>query len=288
VFEFIGFPPKMHATDTIYLTTQAPQNYTIMKKRISLALIATTSSIFAANVYQIDFNTAGGSAGADWNVYSSYTDLVSSTTLTDTDSTSSSIFITASGDIDTSSGTGLYNDNGPSWLESNGAGDNAADDFFWTTNNSGLDTAQSFIMTFGGLTAGNEISLDLFASRSSSLVLTATYEYSLDGGTTWAGFTVLESGGAAAVTDGWDTANTQTQVFNLDENGGYEDGRYMNISGITLTESTLDVRVSVAADANYAGINAAQLTIVIPEPSTYAFLGGLLTLAHVVLRRRRS
>jgi hypothetical protein len=258
-----------------------------MKKITPLILLASTSSFVSASVYQIDFNTVGGNAGADWNVYSSHTDLVSSTTLTDTDSNDSSIFITASGDIATSNGTGLYNDNGPSWLESNGADDNAADDFFWTTNNGDLDTAQSFTLTFGGLTAGSEISLDLFASRSSSLDVTAYYEYSLDGGTTWYGFTVLESTGTTATTDGWDTANTQTQVFNLDEDGGYEDGRYMNISGITLTDSTLDVRVSVTADANYAGINAAQLTIVIPEPSTYTFLGGSLILAYAVRRRRR-
>ncbi|MDQ8208894.1 PEP-CTERM sorting domain-containing protein [Coraliomargarita sp. SDUM461003] len=241
------------------------------------------SSAFASTTYNIDFNDtdSSGSSTETWNTYNEHTDLVSGTTLVDSQNNSSSVFITATGDILTSSGNNLSNPaTRPAWLP-----EFAADDFFWTGNDTG-NNELSFTTSFGGLTTGNTLSLDLFAARESSLVLEANYEYSLDGGSTWSGFTVLESDGSAATTDGWNSNDTQSQLFNLDENGGYEDGRYLSISNIVLTGSTFDVKVTVPGAANYAGINAMKLTI-IPEPGSYALMLGLLALGAQALRRRR-
>ena len=242
------------------------------------------NSAFASTTFNIDFNDidSSGSSTETWNTYGAHTDLVSSTTLVDSQNNSSSIFITATGNILTSSGTNLSNPaNRPAWLA-----EFASDDFFWTDNDTG-NTELSFTTSFGGLTTGNTLSLDLFAARASGLVLEANYEYSLDGGGTWLGFTVLENDGTAATTDGWNVNDTQSQLFNLDENGGYEDGRYLNVSNILLTGSTFDIKVTVPGAANYAGINAMKLTV-IPEPGSYALMLGLLALGAQALRRRRA
>lgn len=257
---------------------KTPIIYSLLSCFLAATFNSTTS---AASTYNIDFNVVGGAGGAGWNTYNEHTDLLSSTKLSDTDSNASSVFITATGDIITSAGNNLYNSStAPSWVSS-GAGN----DFFWTDNDPD-NNPLSFTMTFGGLTAGNTVSLDLFASRNSSLVLEANYEYSLDG-STWFGFNVLENDGSTATTDGWNTNNTQSQLFNLDEDGGYANGRYLNISGVNLTNSTLDVRVSVPGAANYAGINAMRLTV-IPEANSYALLAGLLGMSYVMLRRRQG
>ncbi|MDF3129321.1 PEP-CTERM sorting domain-containing protein [Kiritimatiellaeota bacterium B1221] len=240
-----------------------------MKKFPALlcASLFLVSSMQAA-VYKIDFETAGGSAGSSWNVYAAPGDVTG--TLKDTSqSTAAGITISASGDINNSAGNNLYGDNGPAWIETDAGTDNAADDFFWTNNDDAVDT--SFTISFAGLTPGDTVSIDLFASRQSSLNLTAYYEYSLDSGSSWEGFSVLENTGVAASTNGWDTNNTQTQPFNLDETGGFTLGRYMNASSLTVGASgTLDVVLTVPVtleNADYAGINAMQLTV-IPEPSS--------------------
>jgi hypothetical protein len=220
-----------------------------------VAVLFCTLSVQAVQVYQVDFNTASGGPATGWNLYAAPGDVTG--TLSDT-AGDSSAGVTISGggaNFADSTGSGLYNaSTAPTWVPST-----AGDDFFWTGN----DTANelSFTVTFGGLTAGDDVSLDVFASRRSSLALLGYYEYSLDGGSSWSGFGVLENDGTAATTDGWDSNGTQSQLFNLDETGGYASGRYMNISGVTLTGTSLNIRLtSPATDSNYAGINAMRLT----------------------------
>ncbi|MGE9290250.1 MAG: PEP-CTERM sorting domain-containing protein [Puniceicoccales bacterium] len=252
---------------------------------LSLLLLGSITSSVSATTYFIDFNDAdtSGTSSVTWNTYGDPADLVSSNTLLDETGSTSSIYITATGNIDDSFGTNLSNPSTrPAWLS-----EFAADDFFWTGNDSDNNEVLSFTTTFGGLTSGDIVSLDVFAARTSSLVLEANYEYSLDGGTTWYGFEVVENDGTAATTDGWDSNTTQTALFNLDEDGGYEDGRYMNVSDVTLISSTLDVKVTVPVEANYAGINAMQLTV-IPEPASFAIITGLLPFGFLALRRRRQ
>ncbi|WP_309399149.1 hypothetical protein [Cerasicoccus maritimus] len=248
--------------------------------------LALSGLLLAANThaatYLIDFNTAQSGSYPDastWNVYAATGDVTG--TLTDTTGASSSITIAGSGDFLTSSGSGMYNSGvgAPSWTDATAP----AGDFFWTGNTIGSEL--SYTVSFSGLTAGSEISLDVFASRSSSLLLLANYEYSLDGGTSWLGFDVLDINGDAVTTDGWDTNTTATQLYDNDADG-YTLGRYMNISGITLTETTLDVRLTKPADvSNYAGINSMQLTV-IPEPSTYIIPLFIFGVALLMVRRK--
>jgi len=133
----------------------------------------------------------------------------------------------------------------------------ASGDNFYTNNT--RPAAESFTLTFGGLTSGSVISLDLLAARSSSAAL-GFYEYSLDGGNSWLGFNVLNADGTAALTDGWDTHNTQTQVFSL-QSQGFNLHRYLNVTDITLTGSTLAIRVMDGNDATgtFASLNAVRL-----------------------------
>ncbi len=235
-------------------------------------LLPLCTSFFIASgvnaaVYKMDFNTVGSSsAGSSWNVYAAPGNVTGPLKDT-TESTDAGISVSTSGDLEDSTGTNLYNDNGPAWLEVDSSIDNAADNFFWTGLQTAANDGTSFTISFAGLTPGDTASIDLFASRSFGAVLTAFYEYSLDG-STWEGFTVLENTGSAATTDGWNINNTQTQLFNMNLNGdGYGLGRYMNASSLTLTGTTLDVRLTLPDASDWAGINAMQLTV-IPEPSS--------------------
>ncbi len=260
----------------------------------AFVLVLTSLGSASAATYLLDLNTQAGAAGTTWNSYDDpedpsvpgdLTGLIKDTT----GSTAAGISVTADGDIENSIGSGLYNDNGPDWVETDaGVGDdNAADDFFWTGNQTGATDPTSFTISFSGLTPGDTVSLDLFASRSSSNDLRAYYVYSLDGGISTGGFSVLDNTGAAVTEDGWDTNTTKTQLFNLDELGGYELGRYMNASSLTVgAGGTLDVTLNLPGASVYAGINAMQLTV-IPEPSSL-LLVALGFMGIFGLKRRKN
>ena len=125
------------------------------------------------------------------------------------------------------------------------------------------------------------------AARNSGSAL-GLFDYSLDGGATWAGFRVFNGDGTLALTNGWDTNTTALaggQVFNI-QTQGYQLHRYMNASDVTLTGSTLHVRTTDGntTGSTFSAINAVRLTVV-PEPaSAMLLLAGIL---GACARRRR-
>lgn len=229
-----------------------------------------------AAVYLIDFNTfnAGtypaGYPSSQWNLYAlpaNVTGLLKDTA----GSTGAGVSIGYTGDLLHSTGWENFYQTAPAWT--NGAG--PAGDFFWTGN--ALGTAASFTVSFGGFSAGTIVSLDIFASRSSSLAVKGYYEYSVDGGTTWSGFTVVNTAGAAVTTGGWSANTTQSQLFDLNGDG-YANGSSLSISSVVLNSDALLVRVTKPDTSNYVGINSMQLTV-IPEPAGAAVIMSLAAVA---------
>lgn len=241
---------------------------------LGLALMPTSR----AAVYLIDFNTfnAGtypaGYPSSQWNIYALPTNVTG--LLKDTaGSTGAGVSIGYTGDLLHSTGWENFYQTAPAWT--NGAG--PAGDFFWTGN--ALGTAASFTVNFGGFSAGTIVSLDIFASRSSSLAVKGYYEYSVDGGTTWSGFTVVNTAGAAVTTGGWSANTTQSQLFDLNGDG-YANGSSLSVSSVVLSSNSLLVRVTKPDTSNYVGINSMQLTV-IPEPGTVTTIAAV---AAFVLR----
>lgn len=164
--------------------------------------------------------------------------------------------------------------------------DNGASGDYFHTNTNGA--ANTLTLTIAGLTMGNTFSLDMLASRVDNNA-SGIYEYSLNGGTSWSGFTVLNSDGTVATTDGWNTNNTQTQARHTNTQG-YALHHYMNLSDVTLTGSTLQIRATdsnlgTTGTGNYTVINAVPFTVV-PEPSSFGL--ALVGLDALDTRRKRA
>ena len=256
-----------------------------------IGLGAATGAQAATSTFLMDFNTAKSSTdypaahpSAQWMTFAAPAD-VTGTLIDSVGSASLGISVAHTGDFEDSTGTGLYNANmAPAWTR----GVAPADDFFWT-GPADTDNVKTFTLTFGGFSVGDTVSLDLFASRNSSLALTGYYEFSLDGGSTWSGFTVLDVSGAVDTANGWDTKNTQTQLFDID-NDGYTLGRSMSIAGTVLTGTELQVRVTKPEGSSYTGLNSARLMVTsIPEPSTSTAVAAMTSAGMCLwLRRRRG
>ena len=267
-----------------------------MKRTYSTILFCASALLMgtaqAQTVYLLDFNTTSsdslpGGASA-WNQFAAPSNVTG--IIADTNgSTAGGITVSQTGmNYSGASGADVFNNptGGPSWVTTDGSlGDTgaAADGFFTAVN--GINSME---LTFSGLNAGSVVSLDLWASRDASNPSTVTgyYSYSLDGGTTWQGFNVLEKDGTASTANGWDTNDTLSQVFGA-ETDAFDNARYMNIDNIVLTGDSLIVRAEDPADKRFVMLNAARLTI-IPEPSTYAIAFGLLALCGAMLRRRKQ
>lgn len=267
---------------------KAPRTYLTLA-----AIILGATCTASAQTFLLDFNTTAGDGGPNgiWNVYAGTAD-INGGVLLNSAGVPSLLTLSKSGTM-TDSGNGgpatifdnTVPDSLPSWVTSS-TDNRASGDYFFTAVSA---TADTFTLTIANLTPGSTFSLDLLASRNDANLPGGLYEYSLGGGV-WTGFTVLNSDGSLATTADWNQFNTQTQAFN-NKTQGYDLHRYMNVSNVTLTGTTLQIRVTDSAledasiNTSYTVLNAVRLSIV-PEPSMFGLLG--LGVGGLLARRRRG
>ncbi len=253
-------------------------------------LLLLTPFTASAVTFLVDLgtNATGSYPSGSWNAISA-AGILTATSLVDSAGNAFTVSFIKSAGVNPltggSPGTETFNaaavPAGLSWLATSSATNLAAGDWLYTnTNNSN----NSFTTTFSGLTIGSTFSLDLISSRNSGTAQ-GFYEYSLDSGATWVGLNVVDSNGNA-VGGTWAGFNTQTKLFNS-QSDGYTNFRYMNVSGITLTDTTLLVRATdnPGTASHFAGLNAIRLDV-IPEPTSIALLAIAGSLA--TLRRKRK
>lgn len=268
-----------------------------MNRTLSLSIVSAMVGLVlcccgsaSAATYLVDFNTTDGGSypggSSAWNIYATPADINGSAIHDTSSPTPTSVTLNKSGTIADSSngGAAVFNNatGGPSWVTTDGSLTNtgAAGDYFFTSTSV---NHESFTITFGGLSPNQIAYVDMWHSR-----VTATseglYEYSLDGGATWSGFTVLEKDGSASTGDGWVGNTTKTKGFQGIRDGN-NNARYMHVGGLTLTGSTLLVRTTDTEVAgSWSAIGAIRLTV-IPEPSAAALMA---IQALTLLRRRRA
>lgn len=259
------------------------------------ATLAAPRPAAADYIVLVDLNELAGTAGPGgfWNSYAAPAN-INGSAVRDSGNALTAVTLGRSGTMTDNGnfGTTVFNPGAggagvaflPSWVtDANGNDDAAADNFFTSNSVSG---AQSFTLTFGGFNPTDTVSVDLLAARDSGSAL-GFFEYSLDGGDTWAGFTVRNADGTLATADGWNTNDTRSQLFNMDTQG-HGLHRYMTATSLAVTGSTLDIRTTDAntTTSTFSGMNALRLTVV-PEPGSAGLLvAGLLALGGV--RRRRA
>jgi hypothetical protein len=260
-----------------------------------LALGFGFTSTAQAALYLIDFNVHTGSGYPNgptaWNIYALPSD-VTGTIKDSTGSTAAGITISQTGMADsTNTGAVAFNNTsgGPSWVTNDGTlnlTDAAADYFFTST----LVAGASMVASFANLPVGATLSIDVFMSRANQNS-NGLFDYSLDNGNSWTGFTVLNKDGSPATGNSWGSNTTLTQDFQGQRDGN-SNARYMNASNITLTGSTLrirttDVEVGTGVGA-WTGISAIRLDVAavpVPEPGTWGIL--FMVMAGVVVWQKR-
>jgi hypothetical protein len=266
-----------------------------MKKKILFTLLPVVFAFGAnAETFLVDFNDADSGTypgSSTWNAYADPADVDGSTLSNSSGSDVTGITLSYTGTMQVSgtSGTGALADSAdaPAWVGSSTA-TAASSDYFWTDNKEAdADSPASFTLQFAGFDEGDQVSLDLWASRN-AVNAEGNYEYSYNG-IDWFGFNVLQQDGSAETAAGWDTNTTQSQVFDNDLDGS-DEGRYMNVGDLTITDTeSLYIKVTDPVGSNvgiYAVLSGMQL-VVIPEPSTSAALIGLLVFSLPLIRRKR-
>jgi hypothetical protein len=244
-----------------------------------LVLLATNSF---GTVFLLDFNThtdaTGGYPNATtWNVYGAPSNINGSTLVSSSGAASAVKVSLAPGSTITDSSNGgtaqAFNNasNNPSWVASTTANAAAGDYFFTSTTVANA----SFILVFENLTVGDLMSLDLLAARGNSSPNSGFYSYSLSAsGDDWVGFSVVDHLGVPVTTNGWENASTLDKAFD-GLSDGYNSHRYLTtLSPVTLTSTTLRIRVSEVTSAEvgpYAVLNAVRLAVT-PEPGRMVLL----------------
>jgi len=260
-----------------------------------IASMAIGGADVRADIYLIDLNTAQASGGypdtSVWNIFSAPASVTGALTNNAGSSAAGISISIKAGSVITDSGangSATYNTSvgGPAWVSGPSPHTNtqAAGDYFFTANN-GL-VRDSFTIVFSGLTLGDSVSLDLWASRQTGQNGNGLYSYSLDGGASSNGFFVLEQNGTATSDAYWTGNNTMTTTFRVGTDA-YDNGRYMNISDVVLSGSTLEVTVLDDPSDPFSVLSAMRLEVTaVPEPSSVAML--ILGSMGLITWRRRS
>ena len=259
---------------------------------LSLFLLAGSPRVHA-ETFLFDFNNTAdangyvGGPGA-WNAYAVPAEVNGSTIANITGDATKGYTLDYTGTMkDSSNGnSNTFNNSngGPSWVTTDGSLANtaAAADYFFTNNGSNTE----FTLIIENLTPGDTLSLDLWTTRVSSSSARGFYSYSLDG-TNFFGLNVLEKDGTPSTANNWDTKTTLNQLYSA-ESQGNNNGRYMNISSLTVGASgTLHLNVNDNTVSEWAPLGAMRLTV-IPEPSTFAMMivAGMGLLITCQRRRR--
>ena len=272
------------------MTPRVARKFLVVSLTLSVVFLGARSQ--AAQIYLLDFNSHTGGTSAfpggssAWNSYETPGNINGSVIKDITGSTAAGITLQKTGSLTDSgnTGTAAFNNStgGPSWVTTDGslANTGAAADYFFTST---AGASHTFTLTLAGMTQGTQVSLDLWFSRANAAG-NGFFDYSLDGGTTWTGFNVLEKNGAAATANSWGTNTTGEQMFRGQQDGN-DAARYMNAGNLTIgSGGSLLIRSTDDAGGGWTGISAAQLTV-IPEPASSGLICGALALA--MIRRRR-
>ncbi|WP_166442628.1 PEP-CTERM sorting domain-containing protein [Phragmitibacter flavus] len=262
----------------------------------ALMLGGATSTLLGSTVL-VDFSDALGSGGpgGTWNTVATPAAITAGVGLLDVGGVATGISVSrTAGNLIESSNTGplvFVHDSGvyaglPAWAAST-SNNLAAGDIFYTDNGTVQGTAT---LTFTGLTVGNVLSMDILSSRNAASASGGFFEYSLDGGTTWAGFSVLDANGVLETDNGWGLGVTTVQggkSFNSFTDG-FSEHRYLNVAGVVLTGTTLQLRLWDAnlTSGHFTALNALRLEVgAVPEPGIGFLLLGAL--GGMLLKRRR-
>jgi hypothetical protein len=142
----------------------------------------------------------------------------------------------------------------------------------WTQANTSAGTGPNALNTTDLSVFGDALGINNGGTATMSITFTGLSDvltYDLTGGVT----------ANSNYTTGWTIAGSPRQVSDATASGGY-----ISFTDLTSTGGTLTITLD--RDTKHFAVSQLQLTA-IPEPGTYALLGGLLALGYVMVRRRR-
>jgi len=143
----------------------------------------------------------------------------------------------------------------------------------WTEANTSAGTGPNALNTTDASVYSDALGINNGAGSTMSITFTGLND----------SLTYDLTGGVSSVSNyktGWTIAGSPRQLSDATASGGY-------ISFTELTSSANTLTITLDYDGlRHLAVSQLQLTAV-PEPGTYALLGGLLALGYVMVRRRR-